>query len=187
MEITIDPGPQVDFSYLPRPVTTETTTVNFFNTTSGINNYLWTFDNLGSAESTNATFTFPDGIEGNYAVTLFAENTETGCNNELTRIIDVVGQLIVYVPNAFTPNGDGINELFAPVVRNFRPETYEFSIYSRNGELIFKSQDPEEKWNGSVSGSQYFVQNEVYIWQLAVGDIFSTETKKFNGKVTVIR
>src|SRR5690606_11694392 len=128
MEVTINPGPQVDFSYNPKPVSTEATTVNFLNHTPGINDYEWLVNEISVSTNTNIHYTFPDGIEGNYNVTLIATDTETGCTNQHAQLVEVKGELMVYVPNAFTPDGDGINELFGPVVRNQLEGQYDFSI-----------------------------------------------------------
>lgn len=187
MDITIDPGPDVGFSYNPKPVSTEATTVNFFNTTSGINTYFWEFAGLGTATSTNAIFAFPPEIEGKYPVSLTATDPETGCSNVHTTIVEVVGELTVFVPNAFTPNGDGNNDLFAPVVRNHRPGSYEFVIFNRQGELVFQASSPDQKWDGGDRSEEYLVQDAVYVWRLKVGDIYSTESKEYRGSVTVLR
>jgi len=187
MEVTINPGPQVAFTYSPKPVTTEATTVNFFNQTPGFNDYEWEFADLGSSTNTNTVFTFPDGIEGKYPVTLTATDPQTGCVNSITQVIEVKGALLVYVPNAFTPNGDGINDLFGPVVRNHRAELYEFMIFNRQGEMVFSSQSPDIKWNGGEPSATHFAADGVYVWILKVADIYSTEVKEFKGSVTVLR
>ncbi len=187
MEVTINPGPQVDFSYNPKPVSTEATTVNFLNHTPGINDYEWLVNEISVSTNTNIHYTFPDGIEGNYNVTLIATDTETGCTNQHAQLVEVKGELMVYVPNAFTPDGDGINELFGPVVRNHLEGQYDFSIFNRQGELVFNSSSPDLKWDGSESGQDYFAKDGVYIWLLKIGDIYSSEIREYQGTVTIVR
>lgn len=187
MQATIDPGPPASFSYSPNPVTTDFTAVSFNPSASGDLTYLWSFDELGTSAQRRPTFVFPEGESGFYEVILEVTDNATGCINQQSQIIEVIGRLLVHVPNAFTPDGDGINELFGPVMLYYRPETFEFTIFSRNGQVVFHTTDPEQKWNGSDPGGNYYGINEVYVWTLRVGSIYSTEISEFKGTVTLIR
>lgn len=187
MEVTINPGPQVDFSYNPNPVTNYETTVNFTNQSDGIYDYQWEIDSSLVSTNTHFIYEFPSGIEGKYTVTLTAEDPETGCVHFHSEILEVVGELTVFVPNAFTPDGDGINDLFAPVIRNYRSGSYSFSIFNRQGEIVFQSSSPDQKWDGSNASQKHYAQDGVYVWVLKVGDEYSTKTKEFKGSVTVLR
>lgn len=187
MSVTVDPGPLVGFNYTPNPVTTEATFVNFYNTTPGNNQYEWIVDNNVTYNTTNISYHFPDGIEGEYPVTLAATDPETGCMREITQIIEVKGELVVYVPNAFTPNGDGINDLFAPVMRNYNEDEYSFTIINRQGEIVFQTSDTELKWNGEEPAAEHYVQDAVYLWILSVRDKNTLFTSEFKGTVTVLR
>lgn len=69
-----------------------------------------------------------------------------------------------FIPNAFTPNGDGDNDIFKPVL-NQDLTNYVFCIYSRWGELIFKTTDPMEGWDGNTSGDNG-ASVGVYVWEL---------------------
>lgn len=69
-----------------------------------------------------------------------------------------------FIPNAFTPNGDGDNDIFKPVV-NEHLSNYVFCIYSRWGELIFKTTDPSEGWDGNTSGD-IGAGVGVYVWEI---------------------
>ena len=68
-----------------------------------------------------------------------------------------------YVPNAFTPNGDGDNDRFAPVINDI--SNYTFQVFSRWGELIFNSSEPGEGWDGRTRGGDD-VGVGVYVWEL---------------------
>ncbi len=69
----------------------------------------------------------------------------------------------VYVPSAFTPNNDGLNDLFNPVIFG-RQESFEFRIYDRWGKQIFFSQEPSKGWNGTFKGKESVPG--VYVWML---------------------
>ncbi len=95
-----------------------------------------------------------------------------------------------WIPDSFTPDKDGINEVFKPVINpNYPFEDYSFTIYDRMGRKIFESTEPSASWNGtnqSESGN-YFLHNEVFIWRIKLtfeGEDSPTEKV---GLVTLIR
>lgn len=98
-------------------------------------------------------------------------------------IIDPV--LLIYVPNAFTPDGDGINDVFLPSLYGFTVRDYNLTIWNRWGELIFETNNQSEAWDGSHGGA--LVHDGVYIWQLEVlaDDIVGRKVQR--GHVTVLR
>jgi gliding motility-associated-like protein len=91
---------------------------------------------------------------------------------------------VIHVSNTFTPNGDEHNEIFRPVTYFVSEQGYSFSIYNRQGEKIFFTDDPQKGWDGSYNGNQ--VQNGNYVYHLqflnGVGDL--TEKKDF---ITLVR
>ncbi|KAB2813631.1 T9SS type B sorting domain-containing protein [Phaeocystidibacter luteus] len=71
----------------------------------------------------------------------------------------------VYAANAFTPNGDGVNDLFPVVVsENCNPVSYHLRIYDRWGRLVYESLDPSEAFNGYYDGQT--LKEGVYLWRL---------------------
>lgn len=91
----------------------------------------------------------------------------------------------VYVPNSFTPNGDGINDLFYVKTERFLTD-YSMEIYNHWGEVIFKSQDLLEPWDGGVRSGNYYVQNDLYLYIL----IYSYDSIEFirkKGYVSIVR
>lgn len=87
----------------------------------------------------------------------------------------------LYVPNAFTPNGDGLNETFGPVGN--RVNQFSMRIYSRWGELMFESNDMNNQWDGTYKGVK--VQTDTYVYKIFATGEESGSFKK-SGKVTVI-
>ncbi|MBX7128465.1 MAG: gliding motility-associated C-terminal domain-containing protein, partial [Flavobacteriales bacterium] len=93
---------------------------------------------------------------------------------------------LVNVPNAFTPDGDGTNEVFAPVVSG-TVRAWELRIFDRWGEELFNSNEPHKGWDGTFNGTP--VQDGVYVWQLgykAVSDD-GVKQEKLTGSVTLLR
>ncbi len=89
------------------------------------------------------------------------------------------------MPNSFTPNGDGINEVFLPILDGFAVRDYNLTIWDRWGELIFETNDETEAWNGMLAGS--IVQDGVYIWQVELRAQSFVGRRKLRGHVTVLR
>ncbi len=119
--------------------------------------------------------------------TVEAEN-ECGFGTASTEIIVRRCDCPYFVPNAFTPDLDGLNELFYPVF-DCDVRDYEFSIFNRWGERIFFSQTPGEGWNGSGRARTHWAQGEVYIWQLRFradlpGDLIQVDQ---SGHVVLLR
>lgn len=93
--------------------------------------------------------------------------------------------LLIYVPNTFTPDGDGINDAFLPSLDGFAMREYNLTIWNRWGELIFETNDESEAWDGSHGGA--LVQDGVYIWQVELHAHEFVGRKKLRGHVTLLR
>ena len=102
----------------------------------------------------------------NYTYTLTVTNNLYGCTASNTQTVIVHNPRKVYVPNAFTPNGDGNNDLFRPINIEDYPGS-SFSVYDRWGTLVFYSTGPTQanySWNGTYNGVAQPV--DTYVWQV---------------------
>ncbi|MFM1932119.1 MAG: hypothetical protein RL226_1422, partial [Bacteroidota bacterium] len=93
----------------------------------------------------------------------------------------------MYIPNAFTPNNDGKNDFFLPLGSAFDAETYELLIFNRWGEVVFRSNDPNEAWLGEHAQGDYYVKDEIYLYRLSVKPVHSAEHQEFSGHIMVFR
>lgn len=92
----------------------------------------------------------------------------------------------MFIPNSFSPNGDGINDFFRPVAADL--QEYKLEIYNRWGELIFETEDLNQHWLGGVQeGEPFYVQDGIYSYSITYRSICSTEKIETHGSVTVIR
>ncbi|MBL0331081.1 MAG: gliding motility-associated C-terminal domain-containing protein [Bacteroidetes bacterium] len=89
----------------------------------------------------------------------------------------------VYLANAFTPNGDGINDAFKPI-GNYT--LGRFVVYNKYGEEIYKTTDPNKMWNGKVNGAGHIVQMGTYTFQLFVSDL-NGENYEYTGSVILYK
>lgn len=95
--------------------------------------------------------------------------------------------LRVYIPNAFTPNQDGANDVFKTVITGPEIELYELRIISRSGKEVFYSTDPKEVWVGDVGGDSYLSSPTLYVYFLRLKTTESLEIKTYTGHITLIR
>ena len=73
----------------------------------------------------------------------------------------------IFVPNAFSPNGDNQNEVLNPFIHAEFPITdYEFAVFNRWGSLVFKSTDQKATWDGTFNGKS--LESDVYVWTLRI-------------------
>ena len=93
----------------------------------------------------------------------------------------------VFIPNSFTPNGDGLNDLLKVYGTEISEEDYHLRIINRFGETVYESNSIDEGWNGTLMDSNYMVPSGVYIFQLEYVDKITGDNKQKQGHITVIR
>jgi gliding motility-associated-like protein len=125
--------------------------------------YQWDFGGNGFSNDFELEILFPFQLEG-YTIQLVASTAE-GCHDTAVAHLMVEDQILVYVPNTFTPDGDEYNNDFFPVISSeIDPTDYLLSIFNRWGQIIFQSKNIEEGWDGTFDGQ--FVQDGTYVWKV---------------------
>ena len=136
------------------------------------NRYLWSVSDLYSFmpfADLSPKLLFPK--VGKYKVTLTAINP-FDCRHEVSKWVEVKNHFNVFVPNSFSPNFDGLNDVFMPVFSNYGLDTkvYELSIFDRWGQLLYSTTDISQGWDGSVGNSGEPVKEDVYVFKLQYKD-----------------
>ena len=148
--ITVSGSPSAAYTYAPKPPQ-ENTPVEFINTSVGAISYKW---NFGDSDTLNTTSTLPFKHIFNetkaYNTCLIATN-QFGCTDRVCLEIQARVVPIIDVPNAFTPNGDGINDKV--FVRGYGITKMIWRIYNRWGVLVFQTANRLEGWDGTYKGS----------------------------------
>lgn len=173
-----------DFSFSPSAPTINNPTVQFTNLSQGAFSYVWDFAGMGSSFSIDPAFTFPADTAASYIICLTSQN-HTGCIDSICKIITIEEDFALYVPNAFTPNGKGENELFLPVMPLHDFSEYRFMIFNRWGEMIFDTNDSYKGWDGTYKGIS--CQEDVYVWKIKLMLSDEVDVKEFYGHVTLLR
>lgn len=179
---------EADFTAEPWVTSTDNTTFDFINESTGAISYLWQMTDFTEMTdtTTNWSVTLP-GVVGIYEVVLIVEN-EAGCTAQKTASVEIRDELQVFVPNAFTPNGDGINDVFFVSGTDIDPDHFELTIFNRWGNVVFYSTDPNEVWMGEFKrDSAYYAPIEIYNFRLSVIAQTSLETRIIKGNVALIR
>lgn len=181
--LNVHPKPNVYFETSPETAYLPNAKVNLVNLTINGVSYSWYIDGefYDTLENTSKIFY----ESGTYDVMLVARS-KYGCIDSLfvedAIQIDTMSQ--IWMPNAFTPNGDGLNDVFKPKGFGYSNVNYSLQIFNRWGERIYESNDFSEGWNGTFRNQ--LCSQGIYIYQLAV-KLASNETRYLKGKVTLLR
>lgn len=180
------PLPTAAFTTVNSEVNILNPIVRFVNQSQGAVDYFWQFAGEGISTEESPDYEFPAVPETGYEVCLEAVN-QYGCSDETCHDVYVKGDWFVYVPSAFSPDNDGLNEVFQPVVTGIDPDAYKFSVFNRWGILVFETTDPNGYWVGNVENGEYYTQEDVYVWVVEVKDLFTSNKHRFEGQVTLLR
>jgi gliding motility-associated-like protein len=183
--MTILPNPVADFTPQNSVLSIFAPTTLLDNNSSNAFSYLWNFgDGTNNDSIFSPEHTFPDQA-GTYLISLEVSN-EIGCSDSTSQIIVIEHDPVVYIPNAFTPDGDDLNHEFTAVFpENMKLASYELSIYDRWGELVFYSQDPKQGWDASLAG--YDAPDGVYSYLVKYKELGYVNKFQVTGSVVVIR
>lgn len=125
----------------------------------------------------------PEEGEAVPALICLTAYSNTGCSDMLCTLFSVPTPLLVHVPNAFTPNGDGINDEFLVAVSGPLWRSFTISVYDRWGWTVFTAFDPSVGWDGSSGGTE--VPMGVYPWRVTLST--AMEERVLQGHVIVVR
>jgi gliding motility-associated-like protein len=166
--IRVYPTPVADFEAIPTETTLDQPLINFTSESEGANSYNYYFGDPSesSVMMPNAAFSYRD--TGSFEVLLRVGN-EFGCTDQAVQTIHIGGFRAFYVPTAFTPNEDGINDVFMPKSSGFAKEGFEMRIFDRWGKEVFYSNDWEKGWDGTIDGRA--VPIDMYVCKIRYFDI----------------
>jgi gliding motility-associated-like protein len=186
--------PVANYSFGPQPTDIFDTEIHFTDETSGfpIADYSWSFttlagEPLGGSGAANPVFNFPDNYGGIYLVNMQVTDVN-GCTDVVptgTVIIDDILQF--YIPSAFTPNNDGLNDVLKFEGADINPERFIFQIFNRYGDLVFESTNPADAWTGEVRDGEHYAPNGVYSWIATIVSQSTGVKKEVSGSILVTR
>jgi gliding motility-associated-like protein len=181
--ITVFPEPTASFISNPTVVSVIKPTIYFKNESQGADYYEWSFGDADSSHQVNPEHLYPNNVS-DYMVNLVAV-TRFGCTDSIQQKVRVVDEITFYAPTAFTPDGDGKNEVFLVKGNGIIEEGFNMIVYDRWGQEIFNSTDKKIPWDGKSSDGK-FVKPGVYTWIVKYTDVYMVPHEK-SGVVNVIR
>jgi gliding motility-associated-like protein len=188
--VTVHQPPKPDFLGNPTYTTINAPTIDFENKSKNVGEfarYFWDFGDPisidgGKSTKENPSYTYSD--TGLYTIKLRA-TSQRGCTDTIVKknYIEIVPQVIVHTPNAFSPNNDGHNDQYRVEASIF--SSFEIFIYNRWGELLYESNSYEgHGWDGTYNGSK--VQEDVYMYIVKVTGLKGKEYQ-YSGNITLLR
>lgn len=173
--VVIHPLPLADFRIFPETADIFTSNIQFTDQSRGADSVLYYLSDGNTFSSFDFEHHFKDS--GNYIITQWVISN-FGCSDSITKSLYILFAYKLFVPNAFTPNGDGLNDVFRP--SGLGLNQYELEIYNRWGEIIFKSDEPNQPWTGGDHMEGY------YLYRIKARD-FQNNIFNYKGGVYLLR
>ena len=176
VEISNVPGPTPCFIF----ATSDDVNMVITNCTHGDNTYFWDFGDGVTSTETHPVHEYMD--PGRYSVNMIVSD-EHNCIDSLRQDYVINGP--VYIPNAFTPNGDGINDELCIIGKTIQEQEFFWAIYDRHGSLVFSSYTPAICWDGTLPNGKEVVSG-VYVYRIKYRDVNGNYFER-DGNITLIR
>lgn len=181
--IKVVPGPEAGFTYTPEEPDLYNNTVQFTDASVDGAAFLWRFDSLGVSLMQNPSFTFRD--TGEFTIQQIVLH-RSGCSDTAEAKIAIYPKVKFFMPNAFTPNQDGLNDDFIPVGKFEGLTDYTFTVWNRWGDLIFSTNNYNTGWNGQRNNTGELAPPGVYAYLIEYIDPLG-ERKTLKGHCTLLR
>lgn len=176
--VLIHPFPAAYFEASPEAADIYDPEISFTDKSGFAITHFWSFGDGTTSTFTDPVHTYPD--TGTYTVCLTV-NSNAKCKDTYCDEVKILPVPVVFAPSAFTPNGDGTNDVFRIVTRYV--EEFNLQIFDRWGEIIFETSSPHVGWDGTYKGKK--VQSDMYVWRLVLRDSLH-KTHREDGRVTVL-
>ncbi len=176
--VTANPLPVAAFS-IPKKIKLSEADITFIDHSTNANTWLWDFGDTATSTMQNPQHQYAD--TGLYTICL--KVISNGCVDRICHDIKIIPDVLIYIPNAFSPDGDGLNEEFGFKGSGIVPDI-EFRIFDRWGEQVFFTTDIKEMWKGDKNGVP--CPPDVYVYSIVIKDSNGRD-KKFMGHVNLIR
>ena len=184
--ITVYPNPIADFVLNPLVGSIENPIIKFYDQSFLASTWSWNFGEDISGSSNYSTVPTPMHnyvTDGTYVISLIV-HTDHGCADSTTKMVTIKPDYTFYIPNVFTPDGDGINDFFTGLGTNIAE--YEMYIFNRWGEQLYYTNDINMPWDGKDLKSKNIYIQDVYVYKIIILDI-NGKTHKYYGYVTLLR
>jgi gliding motility-associated-like protein len=182
--ITVYELPKAYFTWNPQIPDIADPVVQFTDLSDLAVTWDWTMGFYTGSTEQHPTVEFNEVKE--YLVTLKVTSAG-GCEDQITQLVEVVDVIVFFIPNTFTPDGDGANDDFRPAFTSgIDIFNFNFKIFNRWGEIVWESYDPQIGWDGTYS-DRGLIEDGTYVWQLEFTETMSDKVHKHRGHVTILK
>jgi gliding motility-associated-like protein len=178
--LAIFPSPTAGFNFFPKDTNIYYPIVTVYNQSIGSTGCQFFWGDGASSLFCDTTHTYAS--VGTYNLMQVVSNN-FGCYDTAYAKFKIIPPFYFWIPNAFTPNGNGLNDVFKPVLEGVYD--YSFMIFDRWGELVFKTNDYKEGWNGFYK--EALATNDVFVYKINFKDIIKDKQYQYIGSVTLVR
>lgn len=183
--VTVHPKPNANFSTATDLVSLDNPYLDFIDESTDADFWFWNFGNYASQSNTsilqNPTHTY---TSVGHFTTWLVVTTEFGCTDSVHKVIQVESPFSFYIPSAFSPDKDGLNEVFKPYGRGIDPSEYTMMIFDRWGKLIYKTNSLFDSWDGYLNGER--VPQGLYAYRFFIKDL-EGRRREYSGHFTILR
>lgn len=177
--LTVFPSPKAGFIATPSVTSIFDPEIAFEGYTSGgITTLLYDFGDGSTSNYLNDKHRY--SAPGNYMVTQVVTNNYN-CQDIESKEVIILPEFRFWVPNAFTPGEDGLNDVFKP--QAIGVENYKMEIFTRAGQRVFTTEDLEKGWDGKFKGQP--CKQDVYVWKASYKNVVSKKMEIETGHVTL--
>jgi gliding motility-associated-like protein len=174
-----------DFTWSPNPTDLNDPSIRFFNASTGADRFEWDIAGVEAPTSIDAQYRFTDREPGIYPVCLIAYNSNN-CSDTICYDVVIDDVTYVYIPNSFTPDGDGVNDVFT-VSTTVALVDFSMLIFDRWGKVVYGSSDPGVPWNGGYNNAEERLPSGVYAYRIRYSIPETAEKKEVLGSVTLLK
>lgn len=180
IKFTVSQKPKADFSVFPEVVSILEPEVQIKSLVNDVVHYYYTFGDGAADDFISGTHSY--FIEGDYMITQYVVNI-FGCMDSISKPVVVLPEHRLWIPDAFTPDGNGLNDTFGPTLMYVK--MYQLFIYDRWGEQVFYSDDPVKGWDGTFRNKD--CPEGVYVYKLQYTDPIGGSAIQKLGRVMLLR
>ncbi len=186
--VTVFPKPHAEFRVNTLKPDENHPVVNFYNYSKQYTHLLWNFGEPQSGIYNTSTKDDPYHIyigKGKFLATLIVNNTYN-CSDTTMATIEIDNGPSLFSPGAFTPNGDGLNDLFTPVFSDNHLKSFKLYVYNRLGSLVYQSNNYHQYWAGRDQKTSTNCEADIYNYIIYIVDSKNVR-RKYTGSVTLLR
>lgn len=181
--IDVRPLPEARFDIVTDNPTNFEPIVQFEDQSIDAVSWLWDFDGEGIAFDPNPAHMFQD--TGQHEVQLIVTHI-SGCTDTIVNRVDITPQTTLFMPNAFSPNGDSDNDFFGPVGHVDGIRSYSIQVWDRWGERIFNTEDINHRWDGTVNNAGQQLPQGMYLYMVRYVEPRG-QLRELAGQINLIR